>query len=111
MKAQKLGMARAKSASNEKIDAYFKELATILTSNGLHDHTECIFNVDETGVSTEHSPSKIVCSKDSVAQSVTSPRSSNVTIIAAGSAIGNNIPPHYVFPSKRWNTDFLHVCI
>ena len=74
----------------------------------MKDHPEKIFNIDETGISTEHSPPKIVCSKESVAQSVTSSRTFNVIIIAGGNALGNHIPPYYVFPGKRWNSDFLH---
>ena len=108
VKPQKLSLARAKSASKETLDNYFRELGTILTTNNLKDHPEKIFNIDGTGISTEHSPPKIVCSKESVAQSVTSSRTFNVTIIAGGNALGNHIPPYYVFPGKRWNSDFLH---
>jgi hypothetical protein len=104
---QKLSIARARAASKENLDAYYKELGNILSTNNLFDHPERIYNIDETGVSTQHTPSKIVCGKDTVAQSVTSPRSSNVTIIAGGNAIGNHIPPYYVFPGARWNADLL----
>jgi hypothetical protein len=46
--------------SKEKLESYYKELSTILTKYNLHDKPEHIFNVDETGVTTEHSPPKIV---------------------------------------------------
>ncbi len=98
---------RAKSASRENIDKYYSELGSILAVNNLVDKPERIFNVDETGISTEHQPPKVVCSKDTVPTAITSPRSSLVTIIAGGSAIGNAIPPYYVFPGKRWNPEFL----
>ena len=107
VKPQKLSLARAKCASKETLANYFRELGTLLTTYNLKDHPERIFNIDETGISTEHSPPKIVCSKDSVAQSVTSPKTFNVTIIAGGNALGNHIPPYYVFPGKRWNSQFL----
>ena len=57
--------------------------------------------------STKHSPPQIVCDKDSSAQSVTSPRTYNVTIIGGGNALGNHVPSYYVFFRKRWNSDFL----
>lgn len=38
---------------------------------------------------------------------MTSPRSSTVTIIAAGNAIGNHIPPYIIFPGRRWMPVFL----
>ena len=107
VKPQKLHIARAKSASKEIIDKYFKELGTILRENDLMDAPERIFNIDETGISTEHSPPRIVCSKATDPQAVTSPKSSNVTIIAGANALGNHIPPFYVFPGKRWVDELL----
>ena len=31
-----------------------------------------------------------------------------MTIIAAGNALGNSVPPYYIFPGQRWNPDFLN---
>jgi uracil phosphoribosyltransferase len=81
-KPQKLSIARAQSASKEKLDNYYKELSTILTKYNLHDKPEHFFNVDETSVTTEHSPPKIVCNKKTKPQVITSGRSYTVTIIA-----------------------------
>ena len=106
-KPQKLAILRAKSASRETIDNYYSELELILRKNDLLDRPQHIFNIDETGISTEHQPPKIVCSKDTNAQAVTSPRSTLVTIFARGNAIGNSIPPYFVFAGKRWNPEFL----
>ena len=90
------------------INNYYSELGNILTTNNLTNKLERIYNIDETGVSTEHSPPKIVCNVGTNPQAVTSPRSSTVTCIAAGNALGNSVPPYYVFPGARWNDDFLH---
>ena len=111
-KPQKLAILRAKSASRETINNYYSEHGTILKANNLLNKPERIFNIDETGISTEHQPPKVVCSTDSNPQAVTSPRSSLVTIIAGGNAIGNSIPPYYIFAGKRWNPEFLqNACI
>ncbi|MEW8543568.1 MAG: hypothetical protein AB2693_08525 [Candidatus Thiodiazotropha sp.] len=107
VKPQKLSIARAKSASHDALVKYYRELGTILTSNNLKNKPERIYNIDETGVSTEHNPPKVICNKDTKPQSVTSPRGSTVTIIAAGNAIGNSVPPYYVFPGQRWNDELL----
>ena len=106
-KPQKLALLRAKATSREVLDQYYKELGTILTSNNLVNKPERIYNIDETGISTEHSPPKIVCGKDTNPQSVTSPRGSTITVIASGNALGNSIPPYYVFQGQRWNEDLL----
>ena len=107
VKPQKLSIARAKNASPDNLKKYFKELATILTTNKLHDKPNRIFNIDETGITTDHSPPKIVCKKDTKPQSITSERNSTITVIAGGNALGNFVPPYYVFPGKRWKDDFL----
>ena len=107
VKPQKLSIYRAKSASREVLDKYNKEMASVLTSNNLHDKPGRIYNVDETGDSSEHNPPKVICHKNTIPQCITSSRGSTVTIIAAGNALGNSIPPYYVFPCARWNVDFL----
>ena len=38
---------------------------------------------------------------------MTSPRGSTVTCITAGNALGNSVPPFYVFPGVQWNDSFL----
>ena len=90
-KPQKLSMVRTESASLERPNNFYKELATILTVNDLHDEPERIFNVDKTVINTEHAPAKIMCSKSTNPQTVTSTKLSTVTIIAGGNALGNNI--------------------
>ena len=107
VKPQKLSIARAKYASRESLDKYYKELSLVLTSNGLNDKHQNIYNVDETGVNTEHSPPKVVCDKSTIPQNITSNRSSTITIIVSGNALGNSVPPYFVFPSQRWNEEFL----
>lgn len=107
VKPQKLSIARAKSASRDTLNNYYKELGTILTNNGLRDKPQNIYNIDETGVSTEHNPPKVVCDSSIKPQNITSTRSSTVTIIASGNALGNSIPPYYIFPGQRWNEEFL----
>ena len=55
VKPQKLAMSRAKCASKENLDNYFKELGTILSVNDFKNRLENNFNTDETGVNTEYS--------------------------------------------------------
>ena len=102
VKPQKLTLSRAKSASKETISNYFIELGSILKENGLLNAPERIYNIDESGFSTEHTPPKIVCGSDIKPQAVTSARSKTVTIIGGANAIGNHVPPFYIFPGKRW---------
>ena len=66
-----------------------------------------IYYLYETGISTEHVPPKIICSKQSNPQSVSSEKSANVTIIVGVNAVGNNISPFYVFPGKKWMDELM----
>ena len=106
-KPQKLAMQRARCASNETLSSYYKELGTILTKHDLHDKPHQIYNIDESALQTEHNPGKIVHDIVIKPQSVTSPRSSNVTIIGAGNAIGNAVPPYYIFPGVKFDRTLL----
>ncbi|CAC5418395.1 unnamed protein product [Mytilus coruscus] len=100
-------MQRARCASKETLSNYYKELGTIMTQNNLHDQPQKIFNIDESALQTEHNPNRIVHDIVVKPQSVTSPRSSNVTIIGAGNAIGNAVPPYYVFPGVKFDRALL----
>ena len=78
------------------LSKYYTELGNILSTNNLTNKPERIYNIDETGVSTEHSSPRIVCHVETNPQAVTSPRGSTVTCIAAGNALGNSVP-HFMF--------------
>lgn len=107
VKPQKLSIQRAKATSEPVLKAYFTELENVLTSNGLLDQPANIWNLDETGIVTEHSPTNVLCLKGNKPQAISSSRGKTVTIIAGGNAAGNRIPPFYVFPGKRWMDDLL----
>jgi hypothetical protein len=101
-------MWRAKAASQETLNKYFKELSSLLTEHNLRTKPSRIFNVDETGIAIEHSPPKVVCSKESKPQTITSARSATNTIIVGGHAKGYHIPLYYICPGKRWSDPFLN---
>lgn len=105
VKPQKqLSVASGKLASEANIRKYFHELSDIYSSNGFSKHPNRIYYVDESVVSTE---SDIAMGTDTTTQCVASPSSSNVTIIACGNALGNRVPPYYVYPDHQWADEFL----
>ncbi|OWR53841.1 hypothetical protein KGM_200655 [Danaus plexippus plexippus] len=69
-----------------------------------------IWNVDETGVSTVLKPNKIVAAKGkrNVGAKTSGERGTNVTVVTAVSALGNAVPPLFVFPRKQFKTHFLN---
>lgn len=51
---------RAKYAFKPVVDKYFTELGAVPTENNLLDRPDSICNVDETGITMEHSPAMVV---------------------------------------------------
>jgi len=96
VKPRSLAQCRARCTSDEAISSYFNNLEVVLRSNGLDDKPECIFNIDEKGIQTEHSPPYVVSGKAKV-PAITSSRSAITTIIGGGNALGTQIPPFFVF--------------
>ena len=72
---------------------YFQELENILDKYHLKNRPELIWNVDETGITPDHNPPKIVASKGEKTYIITAGRSATTTVIAAGNAFGGTIPP------------------
>ena len=105
-KPRGLAMARAMCSTPKNISEYFNELTEVLRQNKLLDKPHRIYNLDETGFSTEHKPPKIISgSTPRQSQAVISPRSSNVTVIGCGNAAGASLPPYFIFKGIRKNDD------
>ncbi|KAJ8309735.1 hypothetical protein KUTeg_011600 [Tegillarca granosa] len=106
-KPRKLEAVRAKCTSKEVIDRYFKELKTILDKYNLNDQPGRIFNVDEKGITTDYKPPNVVAGTNLKVQAVVTGKSKTVTVIGAGNAIGNQVPPFFVFPGQRMMPELL----
>ena len=100
-KPRALEVARAKSATRQAVDNYFVELGSILDKYGLKDKPHLIYNIDEKGLSTDHKPPKVVAGTFSQTQAITSGRSKLTTLIGAVNAVGQQVPPYFVFPGVR----------
>lgn len=71
---------------------------------------EQIYNLDETGNSTVHKPSKILAPKNirQLGSLTSGERGLNVTMIACINAIGNTIPPMLIFPRVNFKDHMLN---
>ncbi|KAJ8301136.1 hypothetical protein KUTeg_020123 [Tegillarca granosa] len=111
VKPRGLTAVRAQSASPKVIDRYFVELKSTLTKYNLLDKPQSIYNLDEKGISTEHRPPNIVAKRGVSSQAITSPRGANTTIIGCGNALGQQIPPYYIFAGNRMREELLSGCL
>ena len=102
-----LSMIRAKAVSREVIENYFNNLEQILNKYELSDKPHRIFNVDETGISPEHSPPSIVGPRGTTVPAITSVTFGTTTVISSCNATGQSVPPFFVFKGKRASEDLL----
>lgn len=105
--AKRLSIIRAKSTSKTELCKYFDSLQSIIDTYQLKNKPENIWNIDETCLTMEHLPSNVICENGASSKTITANRGQNVTIVAAGSAVGSRIPPYYVFTGKSWNDNLL----
>ena len=69
VKPRSLEAARA-SAATKDVDSYFEELNAVINKYHLGDKPQCIFNIDEKGINTDHRPSGVVRDRNTTIQSV-----------------------------------------
>lgn len=92
------------SAFNKlEVDRFFNNLITVIEKFKFPESR--IFNVDETGISTVQKPAKILAPKGQkqVGSVISWERGKNVTVVCAVSALGQFVPPMFIFPRARMN--------
>jgi len=107
LKPRGLEFQRAKATTVDCVSKYYRELGSILDKYSLKDRPERIYNVDEKGLSTSHTPPSVVSGCEFKPQAVTSASRSLITVIGCGNALGHSIPPFFVFPGVRMRPDLL----
>ena len=106
IKPRSLSNYRAKATSESVVSDYFERLDNVLTKFNLKENPQCIYNVDEKGIQTEHAPPYIISAGKST-PAITSSRSATTTILGCGNALGTMMPPFYIFKGKKFSSDLL----
>ena len=91
-------LSRSTSFNRVTVAKYFDNLEAVLQRHTFGPHQ--IYNVDETGVTTVHRPDKIIAGRGSkqVGQITSGERGTLVTLCCAVNALGNSVPPFFIFP-------------
>jgi hypothetical protein len=106
-KPRSLELCRAKATSEGAVSSYFAELKTIVEKYDFENAPERIYNIDEKGLKQNHTPPCIVGPAGTAPPAITSGKGSTVTVIGCGNALGQQIPPYFIFPGKRMRQELL----
>lgn len=104
-KPEGLSAARGMMLNKHVVTSYFQLLEDTMNKLKLFDKGSQIYNVDETGINTVHTPAKIIGLRGTRAihSKTSGDRGENVTAVICASASGSYIPPMIIFKGQRLN--------
>uniref|UniRef100_A0A1B6JFL2 DDE-1 domain-containing protein n=2 Tax=Homalodisca TaxID=139475 RepID=A0A1B6JFL2_9HEMI len=101
-KPEILTKARAEGLSQFVVDEFFKIYEQVLVENGLENHPERIFNLDETGLGTDPTKGKVFVPKSAKVSYSRSGGAGRLqySVLFVASASGERYPPCVVFKGQ-----------
>ena len=106
-KPESTSLSRSIAFNKHKVYQFFDNYDRVMTK--FKFPPENIYNLDETGVTTVMKPVKVISTtgKKQVAQIASAERGELVTFVGIVNAVGQSLPPVYIFPRVRNLDDFL----
>jgi hypothetical protein len=102
-KPETVTLARAKGLNRETLNNFFDMLESKLTDAGIKDNPSRIYNLDETGLSTDPKLHKLLFRRGvRDAQAILpSEGKAMYTVLFAGNAAGEYLPPYVIYKAKN----------
>jgi len=100
-------LSRATSFNKHNVNLFFTNLKTIC--NCLRVKPSDIWNMDEIGINTVHTPDRVIARREmkQLGKIISTEKETLVTMAVAVSAIGNMIPPFFIFPRAPYKDHFI----
>ncbi|XP_018369250.1 PREDICTED: uncharacterized protein LOC108765178 isoform X1 [Trachymyrmex cornetzi] len=100
-------LSRATSFSKHNVNLFFTNLKTVY--NSLRVKPCDIWNMDEIGISTVHTPDRVIARREmkQLGKIISTERETLVTMAVTVSAIGNMVPPFFIFPRAHYKAHFI----
>lgn len=100
-------LARATSFNKVSVNKFFVNLKTVFNRHKFGPGD--IYNMDETGITTVQKPNKIVARRGfkQVGRITSAERGTLVTMAFVVSALGNSVPPYFIFPRVHFKDHFI----
>ena len=100
-------LSRATSFNRANVQTFFEKLGRVIDRDSIEPGD--IWNCDETGITTVQRPRNVVAPKGvkQIGQLTSAERGSHITMCAAVNALGNSMPPMFVFPRVNYHDHFV----
>lgn len=100
-------LGRATAFNKATVGEFFENLGAVYSKEMLTP--DRIFNIDETGITTVQKPQRVLATKGvkQLGQVVSAERGTTVTMVCCVSAVGQSIPPVYIFPRVNFKDHML----